>query len=128
MTTKKEHLQLIRDKGKFTIDCNHAIFSLEEIEILEKYGHWFTALTSGELKPLTELQETFVLTATNKKDPDSHFEHAWFKYLGRKKLELKHGDQLNVQYHVNEDSFYSRDQAKRMKSMMYRVINDSHKK
>ena len=48
MSTKQEHLDLIASKGRFVIYCSITVFATEEIELLEKYGHWFNALTSGE--------------------------------------------------------------------------------
>ncbi len=60
MNSKGEHLEYIAHKGLFNIDCNLIIFSKEEIEILEKWGHWFMALVSGELKPITEMQARFI--------------------------------------------------------------------
>jgi uncharacterized protein len=52
MDSKGEHLEYIAHKGLFNIDCDLKIFSKEEIEILEKWGHWFMALVSEELKHL----------------------------------------------------------------------------
>ena len=58
-TQKEEHLDFLSKKGIFKMDCSHTLFSNEEIEILERYGHWFKALISGELEPYTEKQRLF---------------------------------------------------------------------
>ena len=60
MNSKGEHLEFIANKGLYYIDCDLKIFSPEEIQAIEKWGHWFMALASGELKPFTEAQERFI--------------------------------------------------------------------
>jgi uncharacterized protein len=127
MSTKQEHLQYIKEKGKFIVDCSHAIFSTESIEILEKYGHWFMALTTGELEPISELQKEFILVATGQKLPVSVEENAWFKYLARKTIEARLGDKLQIQYHMEGDTFYSRDMMIIQKKMMYGEMKKNHK-
>jgi hypothetical protein len=127
MSGKCQHQNLIKDKGEFQIDCSHAIFSEEELDTLKKYGHWFMALTSGELNPISDLQIEFIKVAKREKDPVSPFEWAWFKYLGRKRIEEEQGYRLKIQYTPKEDSFYSREMAKQQKSIIYGVINKSHR-
>jgi uncharacterized protein len=51
MNGNDEHLEYISHKGFFHLDCDLTGFTSEEIEIIEKWGNWFTGLTSGELKP-----------------------------------------------------------------------------
>lgn len=127
MSTREAHIRFIREQGKFIIDCNHAIFSVEEIEILEKYGHWFMALTSGDVNPITDLQKEFVLVATHKKEPFSPEEVAWFKYQGRKAIEAKYRDKLTIQYQSADDEFYSREMAKSVRKTMFKVMKENHK-
>lgn len=129
MSTKKEHLDFIALKGNFVVDCSHAIFSTEEIEILQKYGHWFSALTSGDLQPITDLQKEFVLVVTHQKEPFSIEETAWYKYLGRKAYESKCGDKYYLMsYHYEEDTFYSREMVKQVKSTMFKITRENHQK
>ncbi len=123
---KSTHLAYIEEKGKFVVDCSHAIFSTEEIETLEKFGHWFDALASGVLEPFTELQERFILVAKSELPPFSPEEKAWYRYLGRKKIEKKHGDSLNIRYHLSDNSFYSRDMVEPLRKTMFGVITSSH--
>lgn len=127
MNTKKEHIAYLKSKGTFCIDCNTIIFSEEEKEILKKYGHWFKALCDGTLAPCTEMQENFIKVYNAEQEPFSIEEKAWFKYLGRKKIEEKLGDRLNIQYHPEDDSFYSRDMAKKLRGMMYNEMHKNHK-
>ncbi len=127
MATKHNHLQYLKEKGRFKVDCGLVIFSREEIEILEKYGHWFQALTNGELQPITELQENFIRVAKGEKKPFSEFEQAWFRYLGRKRIEAQYGDSLNARYEPESDSFYNREMAKQQKRIMFNVIRKTHK-
>jgi hypothetical protein len=41
---KEKHINFLKSKGEFYIDCSLGIFNQEERESLEKYGHWFKAL------------------------------------------------------------------------------------
>lgn len=130
MSTRKEHLEYISEtKGKFVVDCSHEIFTNEELEILVKYGHWFTALTAGELEPITALQREFILVATHEKEPFSIEEWAWYHYMGRKAYEAKHGDKYHVPTcHFEDDPFYNRDKAKELRSTMFKVMRDNNKR
>jgi len=127
MTDRKIHTDYIQQKGPFVVDCNRAIFTEEELEILEKWGHWFRALTDGELTPVTRRQELFVEGARGKREPVSVEEQAWFKYLGRKRVEQKMGDRLKVNYEYQDDGFYTRADAKQLRKMMYRVNSRLHR-
>ena len=128
MSTKQEHLDLIAARGKFFLHCNLGSFSTEEIEMLEKYGHWFWALTSGVLEPISDLQQRFVLVATGKEDPFSLYEVAWWKFLDQKAYEERRREGVTIQYHIQDDTFYNRDMAKKLKSTMFKVMTDNHKK
>ncbi len=126
MLNKQEHLKLIKEKGRFVVDCSHDIFSNEQIEILEKYGHWFMALTTGKLEPITDLQRDFVLVATHKKEAFSLEEIAWFRYLGRKAVEAKHGDRLKHRYQPEDDTFYNREMVTSQRRMMFGEMKKNH--
>ena len=129
MTTKEEHLQFIKDNPDFVVDCSHTIFSIEELELLSNYGHWFMALTNGALEPVTELQKDFILVATRKKMPVSFFEFAWNKYLRRKEKETdpEQARKLLLKYHYEQDTFYNRDMAKKLKIMMSSEMGKNHR-
>ena len=128
MTIRNNHLSHIKLKGSFNIDCNRIIFSDEEIEILEKWGHWFEGLMSGELTPFTEAQVRFIKVINGESEPFSLEEKAYFKYLGRKSVEMKYGDRLKIRYEVTDDTFYSRDDKKKMNRLTYGTIAGIHRK
>lgn len=128
MSTKQDHLDYIQEKGRFKVDCSHAIFHIDELEALEKYGHWFHALSTGILEPITEMQKEFIAVSNHEKTPITPAEYAWFKYQGRKAVELKYGDRLKTQYHVEDDTFYSREMAKKLKRMMFGETQKNHNK
>ena len=67
-------------------------WSMDEIQIIKKYGSWFSALTQGVALPETELQRHFVLVGQGLVAPTTKYEIAWRKYLlfkheNREKLE-----------------------------------------
>jgi uncharacterized protein YifE (UPF0438 family) len=126
MDSKGEHLEYIAHKGLYEIDCNLKIFSPEEIQAIEKWGHWFMALVSGELKPFTDAQKRFIKVMGRDADPITTEEKAWFKYMGRKAVEKKYGDNLNVKYGAEKDSFYSREDKKKMNQITYGTISGIH--
>ena len=128
MTLKQEHLKYINEHGKFKVDCSHLIFSFEELDLLEVYGHWFMALIKGNLQPFTEMQIEFIEAITNNRRPIAITGEAWFKYQGRRRIEAKDGDTLNLKNHLIDDTFHSRDMAKKQKRMMYGEMNKNHKK
>jgi uncharacterized protein len=126
MTSRQDHVKFIEENNHFEIDCNHQVFSNEQIKILEQYGHWFKALTSGELEPITDLQKRFISVAKKELEPETKEEKAWFLYLGRKAVEDKLGDKLKVQYKNEEDTFYNREQAKKEKRKNYGESRKNH--
>lgn len=122
------HLEYLSSHGPFHIDCSLGIFNFEEIEILEKYGHWFQALHEGILLPFTSKQERFIRVANGKEHPFSIEEWAWLKYINRKNIETRYGERLNAIYVSEDDTFYSRGMAKQLKKTMFKVIKDNHNK
>jgi uncharacterized protein YifE (UPF0438 family) len=128
MNSKGEHLEYIAHKGLFSIDCDLLIFSNEEIQILEKWGHWFNALVSGELKPFTESQKSFIKVMKREIDPNTVEEKAWFKYLGRKAVEKKYGERLKVKYQPEDDTFYSIEDKKKTNLLTFSTVAQNHHK
>lgn len=124
---KKTHLDYIKAKGKFTIACNQIIFSDVEIELLEKYGHWFEALTSGTLLPFNPEQKQFVEVARQNTSPQTDYEKVWVKYIKRRQIEAKAGAILYTPPMPKDDTFYSRDMAINLKKTMFRVTRENHK-
>lgn len=127
MKDKISHIQYLQSKGPYSLECKKIIFSNEEITLLEKYGYWFTGLEKGELFPFTELQKLFIQVAKKEREPVSFEEKTWFKYKARKAIEAKNGDAMEREYLIECDSFYSREMAKGMKSMMYKEMIKNHR-
>ncbi|MDT8394608.1 MAG: DUF413 domain-containing protein [Bacteroidales bacterium] len=123
----RHHQDYIKTMGPFLIDCSIEIFSNEEREVLEKYGHWFQAITSEELAIFTPLQQRFVKVMKKEVDPFSVEEWAWLKYISRKEIEQKYNERLRAQYVPAEDAFYSRKMVKQLKKTMYKEMKDNHK-
>lgn len=129
LSIKEElHKNYTAGRGRFTIDCNVLVFSTEEIDILQQWGHWFFALCSGHLSPFTWKQERFIQVMKGEEEAFSLHEKAWYKYLGRKKAEKKYGNGLYNIYVPEENGFYSREMIKQQKSLMFGLINEEHNK
>ncbi|WP_370477197.1 DUF413 domain-containing protein [Tamlana flava] len=109
MSSKSVHLDYIKAKGAFSVDCSFQIFSKEEIDVLQKYGHWFNGLVNGDLKPLTEAQKRFVEVVQEGLTPSNLFEKAWVKYLGRKRLEDENPELFKLSYQYKEEGFHTRE-------------------
>lgn len=125
---KSRHLAYIKEKGSFQINCSTKIFNPEEIEILKKYGHWFQALGDGTLTPYTDGQRRLVRVIQNEEPPQTIHEKAWFKYLGRLRIEAQYGESLHAQYEPEDDTFYNREMAKKVRSTMFKVTRENHRK
>lgn len=125
---KKTHFDYIEEKGKFTVACSHVIFSHEEIELLEKFGHWFEALANGTLLPFNTKQERFIEVAQMKRKPETDYEKVWFKYVKRKQIEAKAGSALYKTPVLDGDTFYNRDMAKNLRKTMFKVMKEGHRK
>ena len=123
----QHHLSYINSKGPFRIDCSLGIFSPEQREMLIEFGHWFHALTNGDLEPITPLQLRFINVMKHEIEPFTIAEWAWLKYISRKEIEAKYGERLCAQYVPAEDSFYSRDMVKQVRKTMYKEMKENHK-
>jgi uncharacterized protein YifE (UPF0438 family) len=128
MDSKGEHLEYIAHRGLYSIDCDTKVFSPEEIQVVEKWGHWFKALISGDLNPFTEAQKRFIKVMKREVEPCTLEEKAWFRYIGRKAVEKQYGDRLSIKYTPEEDTFYSREDKKKMNRITYGTITGIHRK
>ena len=109
MSNKKEHLKYIELKGEFSIRCSNAIFSNLEIILLKKYGYWFSALINGDLELITKYKKSLFWHSKEVKTPLTFQEKAWFKYIGRLKLEKESPEKFKLNYSLQEDDFFSRE-------------------
>ena len=119
--TKEQHIAFILSSGKFKIKCSHAIFSIEEIKCIEKYGYWFSALIEGKLTPITREQELFIKVFRENEKPITPEQVAWFKYVKRCELEAQHPEKFGLNYSANsDDPFFGRDDWKKMRKWVNR--------
>lgn len=85
------------------------------------------SLGNRSIAPISAAQQRFVEVAQGQRMPVSLHEKAWFKYLGRTRLEAEKGDALKIEYHVLEDSFYSRDMVKQLRRSMRSTLGEAHR-
>jgi uncharacterized protein YifE (UPF0438 family) len=123
---REEHLNFLKTKGQFSIECSREIFNFEQIEILKKYGHWFKALVDGTLESFTKSQRDFVEVIKGNADPVSLEEKVWWLYIKRKEYEDKYSERLKRKYKLDEDPFYHRDDIGKLRGSMMGVVNQSH--
>lgn len=87
-TTEEKSAKPARNQWQhFHLDCFPFIFSIEELEVLEKRGHMMKALSEGTKYPSTSEEKSFVRVCNGQTSPTSIMETAWIKYLHRHRLE-----------------------------------------
>jgi hypothetical protein len=93
----------IPDSAKLQLDCFPFIFSIEELEILEKKGHILKALAEGKRSPASSAERSFVKFCRDRESISSAMETAWIKYLHRRELEatLLETEELYLEYRRN---------------------------
>lgn len=87
MTAPADHLAFLRQRD-FALGCAN-IFTEDEHSILMRFGHWMTALASGEISPITPAEERFLSVDRGEVEPETAFEVAWTKLRGRRHFEEK---------------------------------------
>ncbi|MBB1309730.1 hypothetical protein H5162_09865 [Pseudoalteromonas sp. SR41-8] len=109
----KEHRALINKP--YSMQCKTEVFTLAELEIINKYGAWLSALASNQINPETKGQKLFVeecqrFRALNLKEMLSYFSNrdkggsiqsVWFKYLCRLKFERDNPSIINDKIKVD---------------------------
>src|SRR5690606_29620629 len=93
----------------YAMQCKSEVFSLEELDILNRYGAWLSALASNQIKPETIEQRRFVeecqrfrtlgindmLSYFRNSSDGSSIQKVWFKYLCRIKFERENSSLIN---------------------------------
>ena len=79
----------MNDQRTFVIRCSRAIFSEEEIAVLDRYGCELERLANGERAPETAAQQRFVEAVQGHREPATIYESTWAKYACRVKWESK---------------------------------------
>lgn len=120
ISEKEKHLNYL--KNKFRINCSKQIFNTHEIELLEKYGSWLEALFLQKIKPITNNQKTFLEQINNNELPNDDIAKVWFKYIKRKEIENKPDNRLNIQYTMDNNDFYRREDYYNLHSNKKRTI------
>jgi uncharacterized protein YifE (UPF0438 family)/predicted nucleic acid-binding Zn ribbon protein len=74
------HVRLI-NKGNYLLprDLDLSCFTVAELGIIAKYGHWLKAVEDGTLAPITAAQRHFVSVCNGSEVPATPFAVAWMK-------------------------------------------------
>lgn len=128
MTGKGEHLEYISHRGLFHLGCDPTVFTKEEIDIIEKWGHWFTGLTSGELKPITEIQVRFIRVVNGELTAVTPEEVAWLKYQASKAVIKQDVDEPTVRDTTLKERIHLKRHKKKSKSGNYNPLSWDHRR
>ncbi|EKN3392660.1 hypothetical protein O1Y80_000810 [Yersinia enterocolitica] len=109
----QEHNELIGKEYK--LQCKENVFTDEELDILNMYGAWLSALVANKIRPETPMQKKFVqecrhfrelpvenmlIFYKNHKNLNS-IQATWFKYLCRIKIERENPIILEEDIRIN---------------------------
>ncbi|MDQ9091548.1 DUF413 domain-containing protein [Pseudoalteromonas haloplanktis] len=108
-----EHRALINKP--YSMQCKTEVFTLAELEIINKYGAWLSALASNQINPETNEQKIFVeecqrfrtlnlnemLSYFSNRDDGGSIQSVWFKYLCRLKFEKENPSIVNEETKVD---------------------------
>src|ERR1017187_10037355 len=83
--TSEDHQGFLRRRDFVPPCTNSSIFSTKEYAVLERYGHWMTALATGKIKPITTAQENFLRVDRGECEPETIFEIIWTRLKDRQK-------------------------------------------
>ncbi len=75
---KAEHLAFIKAHGRFTVTCDPKDLRPEQLQLLQRWGHWYAALNSGMLKPFTAAQRAFITASQQDLPPGEVHAHTWW--------------------------------------------------
>ncbi|MDD1796445.1 DUF413 domain-containing protein [Enterovibrio sp. ZSDZ42] len=79
MTEIELHKELLKKKN-YVFKANVKGMSLTELSLVNNFGYWFEALSTGSISPLSELQRQFISVTKGKVSPKTEHEMAWVKY------------------------------------------------
>lgn len=96
MSVPTDHRKFLK-KRDFDLGCSN-IFSEEEHALLIRYGCWMEALVKGVIQPITPAEERFLLVHRGEAEPQSIYEQAWSRLMGRRAFEKE--DRGSPHYHV----------------------------
>lgn len=74
------------------------VFSLEEREVLHRYGFWLEALADGRIEPITPAQAHFCSVVRGEAKSQTLHERAWMRLVGRREIE----PDLKREYEVSD--------------------------
>jgi uncharacterized protein YifE (UPF0438 family) len=126
-TSDPTHLHYVR-QGEFPFRCDPRLFSDEEHALITRWGHWYDALSSGQVTAITPAQEAFIEAVKGDAPPAEPHAAAWWRYGKRLAIEERHGTAMHSSYQVDSDTFYSRDMAKQLRKTMGGVTLREHKR
>jgi uncharacterized protein YifE (UPF0438 family) len=114
MRAPQDHRELLKRRD-FVLGCDAPNFTSADRDLLMRYGHWLTGLSTGQIQPITPEQEHFVQVAHEEAEPETDFEDAWVKLMERRKFEA--ADRAAPHFEVSDasESWISRSESLRNK-------------
>lgn len=126
-TTDPAHIRHVR-QGSYPFRCHPAIFTDEEYALITRWGHWYEALGTGAIAPISPEQVAFVAAVQGQTPPDEPHALAWWKYRKRLAIEAEHGQALHSTHHIASDTFHDRTMAKQLRKTMGSVVRREHRR
>ena len=111
MSEKSAHRTYLQER--FVLDVEGAVFSVEELELLAKYGNWLRALESGAIQPISREQERFLQVAAEKAEPLNKIEAVWVKYKRRKHALAEAQEIPHYELRDERETWYSAEAYRR---------------
>ena len=106
--TPEDHQKFLKQRDFVPPCTNSGIFSAEEYAMLERHGHWLTALATGKIKPLTPAQERFLRVDQGKCEPETIFEIVWTRLKERQKWDEAEAEAEHYRVYDAGEAWFSR--------------------
>lgn len=79
--------ELVARKGYALKVLKTEVFKEGELEVLRRYGFWLEALAERKILPSTPAQEHFCRVVRGEAKPETLYERAWMRLVGRREIE-----------------------------------------
>ena len=101
-------------RQRHVLACDASALTQEEVDLLERYGNWMTALTSGLLRPFTPEQRRFLQVHAGSEAASSKFEKCWRRYHAQQILRKAQAANADIDNYGYDQTVRLFDKAARL--------------